>query len=67
MDIGGFKTLEADISYVLDFLCIARLISNVHPRSQRERPWGWGWSNFLIPSFTRHVRVILSSLVLPWE
>ena len=40
MDIGGFKTLEADISYVLDFLCIARLISNVHPRSQRERPWG---------------------------
>ena len=40
MDIGGFKTLEADISYVLDFLCIARLISNVHPHSQRERPWG---------------------------
>ena len=67
MDIGGFKTLEADISYVLDFLSIARLISNVHPHSQRERPWGWGWSNFLIPSLTRHVRVILSSLVLPWE
>ena len=66
MDKGGFNQSEEQTSYVLDLFCIMRL-SNVHPRSPKKKPWGWGWSNFLIPPFIRHVRVIWASLALPCE
>ena len=66
MDLG-FNQSEAQISYILDLICITRLISNVHPCSQKERPWGWRWSDFLIPPFIRHIQGILGSLVPPCE
>ena len=36
MDTGGVNQSEAKIPYVLDLLCITRLISNVHPCSLKK-------------------------------